>query len=116
MAVKKGINIDKLTPQMALAHVEVKGIYNEYGFPCTLTSGNDGTHSATSRHYSGNALDYRTRIIKDQSVQEHLRDDVFFELNGFKYADRFSPDNAPYKQFDVVLHGTHLHVEYDPVA
>lgn len=114
MPVKKGVTIGKLTPQMALAYADVKHIYFEYGFPCTITSGDDGTHSAHSLHYKGRALDFRTSVVKDQAVREHLRDGVFEELNGFPYADRFEPENAPHKLFDVVLHSTHLHVEYDP--
>lgn len=114
MPFKPGIKIDKLKPQMALAHVEVRSIYESYGFPCIITSGNDGEHSENSKHYTGEALDYRTRVIKAQDVRVRIRDDVFETLNGFPYEERFSPENAPHKLFDVVLHSTHLHVEYDP--
>ena len=64
----------------------------------TVTSLMDGKHMEGSKHYDGEAVDLRTfffsnaekRIFK-KKVQVGLGDD-----------------------YDVILHSTHLHVEYDP--
>lgn len=103
--LKKGVMLDKVQPQMVVAAMVVCSIYEEAGYDCTITSGNDGVHSTGSLHYRGLALDFRTR-----NVPEDLRDDlqraVQVALNG--EASNFVGD------YDVVLEKTHLHVEYDP--
>jgi hypothetical protein len=60
----------------------------------------DGKHMKGSKHYSGNAFDMRTQQGMYSSEQintlyENLKDNLG-------------------KDYDVVLHPTHIHVEYDP--
>lgn len=104
MRLKRGVKLHKLSPQMALATQVVASVFADFGVPCVMTSANDSQHSPNSKHYEGNAGDYRTK---------------YQELNGKEWAlaaevkDRLGPD------FDVVMEaiGTdneHLHVEYDP--
>ena len=73
-----------------------------YG-PVTVTSLKDGKHSANSLHYSGLAVDIRSKHL----TQEESRK-VFFALK-----NDLGPD------YDVLLENEgkeneHLHVEYDP--
>lgn len=70
----------------------VTRLYGERGYDLFITSKRDGNHSGGSFHYIGCAFDFRkaagitVRMIKD----------------------------ALGKQYDVIEHGTHVHVEYDP--
>jgi len=96
---KDGVYIATLSPQMAIAAGIIDEIYALHGFEeCWITSGDDGVHSLGSKHYIGNALDFRTR-----DIPEDLRANVAAD------AGRILGEN-----YDVVLEGTHLHVEYDP--
>jgi hypothetical protein len=66
--------------------------------PCVVTSGSDGQHQKQSKHYTNEALDFRTR---------HLKLD---ELHTVVQAAK----NTLGQHFDVVVESDHLHVEYDP--
>jgi hypothetical protein len=61
-------------------------------------SGNNLIHSAGSLHPFGRALDFRHRFF---TLEEKLK--VSVELK-----DKLGED------YDVVLHGSHFHIEYDP--
>lgn len=64
----------------------------------TITSGTDGTHSEKSLHYSGNAIDLRTRNLNAGMIPAYI----------VAMKERLGPE------FDVVLEEDHVHVEYDP--
>lgn len=68
------------------------------GKPCVVTSGCDGQHQVNSKHYTNEAIDLRTF---------HLQGD---ELHTVVQAMQ----DTLGKDFDVVIEGDHLHVEYDP--
>ena len=63
-----------------------------------ITGSLDGEHSAGSLHYYGLAVDLRTRYF---SVAE--RREVAAALKASLNCN-----------YDIVLHPTHIHVEYDP--
>ena len=98
MQVKDGANIWGLEKVMQRVLKEADEIWSDYGEELVITSARDGIHSAGSLHYYGLAVDLRTRYFSDQDKQR-----VFEELKdvlGWEY--------------DVILHSTHIHVEYDP--
>ena len=72
-------------------------IWRQYGQVLTVTSARDGVHSAGSLHYYGYAVDLRIWGLEDHilTIATRLR-----EILGNDY--------------DVIVHTTHLHVEYDP--
>lgn len=99
---KVGVKLTDLKPQIVLAIMCIESFYSEINVPCVITSCNDGVHSNVSLHFSGNAVDIRTKNYPDN--KHVLRDNIKIALG----------DN-----FDVVFEaeGTdneHLHVEYDP--
>lgn len=102
MKLKLGVLLKDLTPQMVLGALVINDVFWKHDTECIITSANDSTHSATSWHYKGRALDFRTKhYVGDKTalVQE-IKDDL-------------GPN------FDVVLedlggNNEHLHVEYDP--
>ena len=62
-----------------------------------ITSIMDGTHRADSLHYHGEAIDIRTQGMTREELRTAL-----------------SPLTTQYGgRFDIVMHSTHTHVEYD---
>lgn len=101
--IKPGVVFKRFTPEMRRADDVMDMLYAALGFECTITSGNDGTHSEHSLHYSDMAHDYRTHHLKPGQA----------ELIG-EMADRaLGPD------YDILLEDAgepneHLHVEFQP--
>lgn len=77
----------------------VASAFNAHGAACIVTSGTDGHHKIDSKHYTGDALDFRIRHV-DQYQLRAIMIDIDIALPG--------------KIFDVVLESDHIHVEYDP--
>lgn len=102
MKLKVGVRLKDLQPQMVLAALIVERIFVERGGACTITSANDSTHSATSWHYKGRALDFRTHDFPGD--KQELLAALKAELDS---------------DFDILLESLggpqeHIHVEYDP--
>lgn len=98
MIKKEGVILAGLNIKMRKVLIEAEHIWKKYGQELVVTSGLDGTHSAGSLHYYGRALDFRTRYFTNEICNQ-----VANELKA----------NLP-NDYDVVLHSTHIHVEYDP--
>ena len=98
MKIKNGANIQGINIKVRPILIAADRIWQKYGQELVVTSGMDSTHSAGSLHYYGLALDLRTRYFDNNTkkkVVEELR-----EILGCDY--------------DVILHPSHIHVEYDP--
>lgn len=103
MKLKLGVLLKDLTPQMVLAAIVIYDAFWKHSAECIITSANDSGHSATSWHYKGRALDFRTKHVYE-GYKAILVTDIKSDLG---------------PNFDVVLEGLgtdneHLHVEYDP--
>lgn len=100
LSFKPGVKLQGLKTTILIALQVVVEVYRRYGAACVVTSGTDGSHGVGSLHYSGNALDFRTR---------HLSRTVAIAIAGDVKA-ALGPD------YDVVLEWNpwHLHVEYQP--
>lgn len=99
LSIKAGVRLEGLQPQMALAAIIANDVFRSLGFNCVITSGSDGQHKHNSLHYSGMALDLRTRHIQDDGQKRQVIAAVASALGG---------------DFDVVLESDHAHLEYDP--
>lgn len=100
MKIKAGVTLHGLTPQMTVALLAAYDAYSQYGTELVITSGNDGRHSVTSKHYAGNAIDLRTRNLpRPQQDAVEIADILNTSLG---------------RDFDVLFEGDHIHVEYDP--
>lgn len=73
--------------------------FGKYGIQPTITSAMDGNHMATSKHYTGDALDWRIW----ESDRQGVTNNIVFEMRYYLGGD-----------YDVVLESDHIHVEYDP--
>ena len=98
MRIKQGVVLTGLRTEMLVGLMAVQEIFRKYGEEVVITSVMDGTHSATSLHYAGQAVDLRTRNLSNADVME-----IVAELKG---------DLGIH--FDVVAESTHLHLEYQP--
>ncbi len=97
--LKQGVKIVGLQAEMAVALQVIDGVYERIGVSETvITSGLDGRHSATSRHYLGYALDIRTRNVP-MAQREELTKQVKKALG---------------QDFFVLLERDHLHVNIKP--
>ena len=96
---KKGTRIAGVRTELILAILVAEGVYDEYDTDLVLTSVNDGRHSYTSLHYSGSAIDIRTRELPGanniQAVGKAIRQGLSDE-------------------YDVVVESDHIHIEYQP--
>lgn len=115
LKIKPGVSLKNLTPQMTLAARIIEGVYTQYDTECWITSGNDGIHMEGSKHYRGEALDFRTKNIgKSWYTPEDTRERKLALVEDIKLAL-----GGQMREFDVLLEGLgtdneHLHVEYDP--
>lgn len=99
MYTKPGVISYGLRSEMwfALGAIEMLYRLKGPGEP-TITSGLDGTHSPKSLHYTGYAVDIRTRNLSKQQAQE-----IYDLLR--RHLDPLG--------FDTVLEPDHIHVEFD---
>ena len=96
LAVKQGVKLPTALAMSIIVDV-VHSTMRDAGFDCTITGALEGSHSRSSKHYVGLALDFRSRNIPP-GEQPKLRD---------KIAALLGPD------FDVILEPDHFHIEYD---
>ena len=92
-----GVNIHGLDIRMRNVIKTAAVFFNEVKEELVITSARDGIHSPGSYHYYGYAVDIRTRHL---SSEEKIEFELFMKAGLSSY-------------YDVVLHKTHLHVEFD---
>jgi len=93
IAIKPGVRIRGMGPEILLAVVVAHELFRERGESMTITSCTDGVHKDGSLHYTGCAVDLRLPVLHSILV-DALR-------------SRLGTD------YDVVLEKDHIHVEYD---
>ena len=99
---KPGVTVFGLQPEILSAIDIANTIYTNHGADCVVTSTRyNDTHGTKSKHYSGHAVDTRTRNIPNSGL---IADEIRAELH---------------HDFDVLFEsrGTdneHIHIEFDP--
>ena len=96
---KDGVSVDGIKKET----ITLIAILNYYfviyiNKPLVITSCTDGKHMKGSKHYSGYAIDIRTRHLDE------------LEINGLIGWFKYNHD----KKYDIVVEKDHIHVEYDP--
>jgi len=99
----KSVSLIGIQPEMRVVMKVVANVYSKYGNEAVITAGTEAfdkngklLHSTGSLHPFGFALDFRTYYFKGNNkslVTYELR-----EILG--------------KNYDVILHANHLHIEY----
>lgn len=75
MQIKQGVVINGLNPIFRYVLPELEKIYKKNGSELVVTSAIDGTHSAGSKHYYGNAIDIRVKNLPVEKWQI-VRDEI----------------------------------------
>lgn len=78
------------TPELLFGLNVADKVYADLGVEMIITSGNDGKHSLTSLHYSGNAADLRSKnipgnpakVAKEIKARLNIDYDVILESRG----------------------------------
>tara|TARA_Y100000310_G_C20690483_1_gene821854 strand:- start:1389 stop:1697 length:309 start_codon:yes stop_codon:yes gene_type:complete len=100
MLIKHGVRTSvSLQDPILCILPKLESIYHRYGHECVITSAVEGRHKEGSKHYEGLAIDIRIRFFNSQEQ----KNEVFLKIQA-----ELGPD------YDVVLHDTHIHIEYDP--
>lgn len=103
MLLKDGVNLSGISYPMLLALAEAEFLWLTRGSRpegVTITSANDGVHMENSLHFSGNAVDLRSRYFSEAGKR-----DIASNLQVILGED-----------YDVVVETDHIHVEYDPIT
>jgi hypothetical protein len=93
-----GPSMKGIQPEILAVIPIAHAIVQQWGKDLIITTGTDGVHMKGSKHYEGLALDLRTR---------HL-----IPAARVAFSDELT--KALGREYDVVLHKSHLHVEFDP--
>jgi hypothetical protein len=99
MKLKEGVQMAGLHPVMRPVLVHADKIWTQLGQELVVTSALDGEHKASSLHYFGYALDFRTRYFEEKQKWQ-----AFALLSSCM--EKFDSD------FSVLKEETHIHVEY----
>jgi len=95
MLIKAGVDISRLRPEIRKRLNEIaKIIWSCNEGEMVITSTYEGYHSEGSLHYANLAVDIRknkARILSYNEIKQVLGED-----------------------YDVILEGDHIHIEYDP--
>ncbi|MGH7182073.1 MAG: hypothetical protein ACREJN_08860 [Nitrospiraceae bacterium] len=94
--------MDDLHSAMVMAALRVEIIFHKFDLECWITSANDRTHTANSKHYEGRAVDFRTHDMKTQDDKTSLFSMVKAALG---------PQFLVLLE-DLNLSNEHLHVEF----
>ncbi len=95
------VSIDGLSHQMFFACMTIRDALSFFDIDFVITSGSEkeARHMVGSKHYSGEAIDFRSRDFDNHS-------DKLMFLSMVKH--RLGCD------YDLVLEETHFHCEHDP--
>ena len=94
---KDGVSVAGLQAEILYALDRCVECWEGTNRDVTVTSGRGGKHSRQSKHYSGHAVDLRTRDLNESQISAV-----------HKLLIAALPD------FDVVRERDHIHLEYDP--
>jgi hypothetical protein len=98
MLIKLGVDISRLNREIRRALPVIERVFKSFGkeYESVITSTYEGNHHAGSLHYADDAVDIRVHMA------------VFAEATHLKLKTELGKD------YDVVWHKSHYHIEYDP--
>lgn len=97
MKIKEGVVLAGLSVKMRPVFLKAERLWKDYGQELVITEGTGGLHSVGSLHYYGYAVDLRNRNFTEKDKKK-----IVVELK-----------TQLGTGYDVILHRTHIHVEYD---
>jgi len=102
---KNRVKVRHPSAAIVLADTFVREIFRAHGVECIITSIEDGKHSKRSKHYRGDAFDYRTWHLSPD-----IRDSILTETRRV-----LSDDYQVVLESEEDRYGEHMHVEFDPL-
>ena len=107
MRIKHGASIKGIHAEMAIACLVCSKTLEEFNKTrLTLTEGTGGVHMKGSFHGKGLAIDLRDWALNDSQLKELVRN-LNLDLGNILVDEKWEGE------FDVVLEGNHIHVEFD---
>jgi len=98
MKLKDGVKLRGVRSEIAFILPAIAKVFQDLNKDFVITSAIDGVHSRTSLHYSGGAIDIRTRHLSE----------------GQRRAVSSRIKLALSSEYDVVLEKDHIHIEFQP--
>lgn len=105
LLVKPGVTFKRFTPALVhilntLLQITQEGRELVPGMPedLVITSANDSTHAANSRHYRDEALDIRSKSFPHRAAKDLFRMNLQSRL-GPKFTVLFENENGPQEHF-----------------
>lgn len=80
VSFKPGVLLEGLKPQILIGLLAVYSVFSKYEYDLVITSGSDGQHMEGSKHYSGGALDIRSKHITNYAVKQKILSDCTIAL------------------------------------
>jgi hypothetical protein len=103
LSFKDGCRLQNLQPQMLVALEVAKEEFARYGLDTVVTSVNDSGHKSGSKHYSGSAMDFRTK--HSGNLGRSITQAIHKKLYPLGFDVLFEYEGEPQE---------HIHIEYDP--
>ncbi len=97
--LKTGVRVLGVRAEVVLAFMIMEKVYEKHGVEFVITSVMEGTHKRASLHYSGCAGDLRRPPLDE--IASAIVNDGKIALGD---------------DYDVILEGDHIHVEFQPKA
>lgn len=99
LSVKKGVKIAGMSPEILLGIMIVNGVYEEFGYQCTITEIMPTVkHVRASKHITGDGVD-----IRKSNIPFSKRKGVYLTCKA-KLGENY----------DFVNHKSHNHLEFNP--
>ena len=97
--IKSGVE-----PRALLLLAAIANVSRDLPFDVTITAGTDGKHKKNSKHYTGEALDIRTKNFPSKRAKQDFISAVLLRLGaGYEF---FLEDEGKANE--------HAHLEWDP--
>jgi len=98
MKIKRGVRVHGMRPELMLVAIAAEPIWRKYHAELVITSALEGAHRRSSYHYSGSAVDLRTRDFSEEN-KERAADELRSSLGD---------------DYVVILEHDHIHVHFQP--
>lgn len=72
MQLKHGIKVGGVQPEILLGLAVVESVFRDFKKECIVTEITGGQHMVGSFHYSGQAIDFRSKHIPDMLIKQSL--------------------------------------------
>jgi hypothetical protein len=109
--LKSGVDTRGIVPQLLLALMVAKSVYDKRDAEFTITSLCDGLHKRQSAHYSGRAADIRIWTLVSDFDWSQIK---MTEASVIAVSIASEISSLLGEDFDCIAEKDHIHLEWDP--